>query len=178
MGDDTEVSMVENEVQKGGQTIMLEGCRNAQERWGGVHQLVDRWLQSRHELLQTFNQVKNMQQVDQEVLRTFCQLLMDYLSAGHFGVYEQLIEECRAFDDEDGLKVAEQILPRLQTITDHVVQFNDRQDRGDCSDPVWVASELDGLDRHLRERFELEDCMIELLHNVHGQDGREKEILA
>ena len=23
---------------------MLDSCTNAQERWGGVHQLIDRWL--------------------------------------------------------------------------------------------------------------------------------------
>ena len=23
---------------------MLEQCKNAQERWGGVHQLIDKWL--------------------------------------------------------------------------------------------------------------------------------------
>ncbi|TFY89649.1 Rsd/AlgQ family anti-sigma factor, partial [Pseudomonas kairouanensis] len=31
---------------------MLESCQNAQERWGGVHKLIDRWLLERHELIQ------------------------------------------------------------------------------------------------------------------------------
>ena len=34
---------------------MLESCRNAQERWGGVHQLIDRWLRDRQELIQAFD---------------------------------------------------------------------------------------------------------------------------
>ena len=33
---------------------MLESCKNAQERWGGVHQLIDRWLQERQELIGVF----------------------------------------------------------------------------------------------------------------------------
>ena len=30
---------------------MLENCRNARERWGGVSELIDRWLKERQELL-------------------------------------------------------------------------------------------------------------------------------
>jgi regulator of sigma D len=30
---------------------MLEGCQNAQERWGGVHKIIDKWLNERQELL-------------------------------------------------------------------------------------------------------------------------------
>ena len=30
---------------------MLESCQNAQERWGVVHQLIDRWLGERRELV-------------------------------------------------------------------------------------------------------------------------------
>lgn len=33
---------------------MLETCRNAQERWGGVHQLIDRWLIARRELVTAY----------------------------------------------------------------------------------------------------------------------------
>lgn len=34
---------------------MLESCQNAQERWGGVHLLIDRWLQERHELVRAYD---------------------------------------------------------------------------------------------------------------------------
>ena len=34
---------------------MLESCRNAQERWGGVHQLIDRWLGERRELVLAYS---------------------------------------------------------------------------------------------------------------------------
>ena len=30
---------------------MLEDCKNALERWGGVHVLIDRWLDQRRQLL-------------------------------------------------------------------------------------------------------------------------------
>ena len=34
---------------------MLESCQNAQERWGGVHKLIDSWLKARHELVRAFD---------------------------------------------------------------------------------------------------------------------------
>ncbi len=30
---------------------MLENCQNARERWGGVSELIDRWLKERQQLL-------------------------------------------------------------------------------------------------------------------------------
>ena len=30
---------------------MLEKCKDAQERWGGVHQLIDKWLSDRQKLI-------------------------------------------------------------------------------------------------------------------------------
>ncbi|MEC8915981.1 MAG: Rsd/AlgQ family anti-sigma factor, partial [Pseudomonadota bacterium] len=32
---------------------MLEDCKTAQERWGGVHALIDRWLEQRYDMLVT-----------------------------------------------------------------------------------------------------------------------------
>ena len=34
---------------------MLESCQNAQERWGGVHKLIDSWLKARHELVRALD---------------------------------------------------------------------------------------------------------------------------
>ena len=40
---------IEQLTHKGREITMLESCQNAQERWGGVHLLIDRWLQERKE---------------------------------------------------------------------------------------------------------------------------------
>ncbi len=39
---------------------MLEDCKNAQERWGGVHQLIDRWLAERRALLTNFRELQEL----------------------------------------------------------------------------------------------------------------------
>ena len=38
---------------------MLDSCQNAQERWGGVHKLIDRWLEERNELVQAFRTLRD-----------------------------------------------------------------------------------------------------------------------
>lgn len=38
---------------------MLDSCQNAQERWGGVHKLIDRWLEERQELVQAFGALRD-----------------------------------------------------------------------------------------------------------------------
>ncbi|MNE24041.1 Regulator of sigma D [compost metagenome] len=148
---------------------MLESCRNAQERWGGVHQLIDRWLRDRHELVRSFDSLEAPQApaINAESLQNFCQLLLDYVSAGHFEVYEQLISEAQAFGDKRGLDLAKQIYPRLEAITAAALDFNDRCDNGDCREGQCLNSELKKLRQQLHERFELEDCLIEVLHTAH-----------
>ena len=149
---------------------MLESCRNAQERWGGVHLLIDRWLQERHELIKVFDGLNDGEAaLSRPALQRFCQILLDYVSAGHFEIYEQLLQEAEAFGDARGLELARQIYPRIEAITDVAVAFNDRCDKGDCLDSPGLHDELQRLGQLLHERFELEDCLIEVLHMAHKQ---------
>ncbi|MGH8436386.1 MAG: sigma D regulator [Pseudomonas sp.] len=151
---------------------MLESCQNAQERWGGVHLLIDRWLQERHELVRTYdilNDSPHPPAANAQALQRFCEVLVDYVSAGHFEVYEQLTGEAKAFGDQRGLELAKQIYPRIEAITEVALSFNDRCDNGDCRDSVSLGTELKRLGQLLHERFELEDCLIEVLHNAHQQ---------
>lgn len=147
---------------------MLESCQNAQERWGGVHQLIDRWLQERHELVNAYGVLSgDKQPANAAALQRFCEILVDYVSAGHFEVYEQLTAEAKTFGDQRGLDLAKQIYPRIEAITEVALAFNDRCDNGDCRDNASHTAELKRLGQLLHERFELEDCLIEVLHTSH-----------
>ncbi|WNW12793.1 sigma D regulator [Pseudomonas sp. DTU_2021_1001937_2_SI_NGA_ILE_001] len=149
---------------------MLESCENAQERWGGVNLLIDRWLHERHELIKAYDALGGAPASlgDHKAKQRFCQLLVDYVSAGHFEVYEQLSDEAKAFNDERGLELADTLFPRLEVITQFALAFNDRCDKRDSSDCASDFKKLGGL---LHERFELEDCLIEVLHNAHREEA-------
>lgn len=153
---------------------MLENCRNARERWGGVSELIDRWLKERQELLVRYCDLSTETDFSQtEMLRDkfvrLCEVLVDYVSAGHFEVYEQLIQEAREFND-GGLELAAKVYPRIEQTTGVALNFNDRVDgRLLTEDDVReLFLELSKLGEVLESRFEMEDFLIEHLHNAHA----------
>ncbi|NIC06815.1 sigma D regulator [Billgrantia bachuensis] len=153
---------------------MLEECKTARERWGGVHQLIDRWLDERRELLVSFLELKEacdteLEAVSKPQIDRFSELLMDYISAGHFEIYPQLREEANAFGDHDALEIAGKLLERLELSTELVLSFD-----ADYSTPVRcqhflprLPAWLDRLAKGLTERFALEDQLIARLHAAH-----------
>ncbi|EKT4484664.1 sigma D regulator [Pseudomonas putida] len=152
---------------------MLDSCQNAQERWGGVHKLIDRWLEERRQLVQAFRGLRDLKPAfaDKDTNGDFCALLVDYVSAWHFEVCEQLVSEAKAFGDEKALKLAEDLNPRINDSTQVALAFNDQCTKGECKNTERFAEKLGKLGGLLHERFELEDCLIEVLHNAHKEEG-------
>jgi regulator of sigma D len=151
---------------------MLENCKTARERWGGTHQIIDRWLNQRQETLVRYFDISSDTAADQQssLLTAFCESLMDYVSAGHFEVYEQLIREAKEFDD-GGLELARTLYPKIESTTQIIVDFNDKYDTQDhtkqhVSD---LPDDLSKLGEAMTERFEMEDQMIQRLHTIHKE---------
>lgn len=149
---------------------MLENCQSARERWGGVSEIIDRWLQERQSLLVLFCKLSaekesNFTAETEENLRHFCQILVDYVSAGHFEVYEQLLNEGREFEDQEGLAQAKSHYKIIDTTTEFILDFNDKYQETD--DLSSLIADLSKLGESLATRFEAEDQMIEVLHHSH-----------
>jgi len=153
---------------------MLESCKTAKERWGGVHSLIDRWLNERQEMLVQFCSIDGLDEFQNnntpiaEKVESFCQILVDYVSAGHFEIYEQLINEAKEFDD-GGVELYQKLYPSINETTQASLDFNDKYatddhfkaNRGD------LPSDLSALGEALELRFQLEDQLIEGLHEKH-----------
>lgn len=152
---------------------MLENCESAKEKWGGVNDLIDKWLRERQDLIVKLCDlsVNNSGSTENVVERfqSFCQLLVDYVSVGHFEVYEQLLDEAADYDD-GGTELANKIIPKIQNSTEIALNFNDRfDDINKVDDGIeGLILELDNLGKTLEERFELEDVLIEALHKAHA----------
>lgn len=151
---------------------MLEKVQGAQERWGGVSEIIDTWLEGRQVLISHFVSLPTQSIAHglNERLSLFCDLLMDYLSSGHFEVYEQLLREGGEFQD-GSLEEAQQLFPLIQPTTDQALDFNDKF--SSMNDPSVqeireFAEQLSLLGEALESRFSLEDKMIELLHLTHS----------
>jgi regulator of sigma D len=150
---------------------MLGNCESAQERWGGVSDIIDRWLHERQSLLVLFCNLSSQKNAAEDpdetpaTLRKFCQILVDYISAGHFEVYQQLIEEGQAFDDQEGLLKAKEHFKVVDATTEGILDFNDKYQETD--DLETLLTDLSALGESLETRFEAEDLMIEVLHISH-----------
>lgn len=98
----------------------------------------------------------------QPVVTQFSQLLVDYISLGHFGVYEYLLSgnERR----EAVLTEAKEVYPEFSKITDAVLLFNDKYDEQKNKFTVdELESDLSALGEHLAKRIELEDVLCRLV---------------
>jgi len=150
---------------------MLEACRSVSERWGGVSELIDDWLKERKELLVLYCELTGTHNQDEDSdakvsvdgqLRQLCQILVDYVSAGHFEIYEQLKKEAEAFDDIAAVSALQPVFEKIQINTEQCLVFNDK-----CETLGNICSlhrELSSLGQVLAERFELEDKLIECMH--------------
>jgi len=154
---------------------MLESFKSSKERWGGVSDIIDRWLNERQELILLYVAINGLDEftpADTPVnikVKAFCQVLVDYVSAGHFEVYEQLINEAKEFNDDEAVQLAEQLIPCIQAITEHALNFNDDYAKDEYSPAVMnnLPKALSGLGEQLEERFQIEDRLIEVLHTNH-----------
>lgn len=79
---------------------MLNQLDNLTERVRGSNKLVDRWLHVRkHLLVAYYNLVgikpgkESYMRLNEKALDDFCQSLVDYLSAGHFSIYERILHK-------------------------------------------------------------------------------------
>ncbi|QEY17918.1 sigma D regulator [Cellvibrio sp. KY-GH-1] len=149
---------------------MLENCKTAKERWGGVSEIIDRWLEERQEMLVQYCALSGLSEDLSDVqrgekLRSFCQILVDYVSAGHFEVYDQLIKEGREFDDADALQEASKLYDVVDKTTEKLLDFNDKYLETD--DLTALTPDLSQLGEALEIRFSAEDRLIAVLHTAH-----------
>jgi len=150
---------------------MLENCRSAKERWGGVNTIVDQWLMNRQDLLVIYCGLSGVASFDEknsehtQKIRSLCQHLVDYVSAGHFEVYDQLIKEGKEFNDRAALTTAAKLYKTIDPTTEAILDFNDKYLETD--DLSVLAKDLSDIGQQLAARFESEDQMIEVLHMSH-----------
>lgn len=130
----------------------------------GTKRLIEKMLAERDEMLTLMCKVSGLQPYThdkpiKEELNEFNQILMDYIAAGHFGLYERIAEgkeRRQAVLDE-----ARKIYPRIDETTQIAVSFNDKYD---AMDEAEVASSLmDDMPRlaeEISDRIDMEDQLI------------------
>lgn len=95
----------------------------------------------------------------QRLLQEFCQLLVDYIAAGHFTLYERIVNGTERRKELNVL--AQDLYPRIADTTTVALDFNDKYD----ASAQWEVSEsfksdLSRLGEELALRIDLEDKLI------------------
>ncbi|MFW2439800.1 MAG: Rsd/AlgQ family anti-sigma factor [Arenicellales bacterium] len=130
-----------------------------------IHKLLD----ERQEMLVLFCQVAGLDPyqsgnpLDQDI-KAFCQKMIDYIAAGHFAIYDRLLNggERR----KQVLDIAAKVYASIEDTTDIAVAFNDKYDEQDHSlDFTNLQNDLAMLGEAMSNRADYEDQLIDsLLH--------------
>ena len=93
-------------------------------------------------------------------------MLVDYVSLGHFTLYEQLALEAKEFHDDGALVLLKELLPEIDSSTEVAIEFNDKYDTKDhCNAKLEALPfSIKALILVMAERFQFEDRLIEELH--------------
>ncbi len=143
--------------------VMQRKTERRQNNQNLVHEL----QRERHQVWALYCQVGELKPFScssetQSLLTQFSQLLIDYVSLGHFGIYERLLSGTER--REAVLTAAKRIYPEFSQTTEAVITFNDKYD--DSKNALTVdqlENDLSSLGENLAKRIDLEDQLCDLV---------------
>ena len=150
---------------------MCSAVSDPTQQFHAVDGLLTRWLKERRALLGRYTElaVSLDNDIDSQTLETkqqvLCELLVDYISAGHFEVYHELLEEAERFDDGSS-EIAKRLMPAIGDTTEVILAYEEKY-TGDCDNAGGIRRDLSALGEMLESRFVLEDQLIAGLHARH-----------
>lgn len=147
---------------------MLKSPRAEGKSGGRFQTALKNWLHERQQLISIFFELSAAhpgrtqgQKLNAQKLKKFCELLVDYVSAGHFEIYQELLPKSRE-TEKPVANLASKLYPALVHSTEHALTFNDKyaSEMGCRKMLDEFSGDLAQLGEGLEERFELEDLLI------------------
>jgi regulator of sigma D len=144
---------------------------NPNQQFAAVEELLTRWLKERRELLGKYTRIAVALDSALEPAsliqrqQALCGVLVDYVSAGHFEVFHELLNEAETFADGSAA-LAQQLMPAIGDTTEVILAYEEKYGSGDAY-PETLQRDLSSLGEVLESRFVLEDRLIAGLHNRH-----------
>jgi len=141
------------------------------QQFDAVEDLLTRWLKERREVLGKYTEIavaldSNLDGTKlQQRQQGLCELLVDYVSAGHFEVFHELINEAETFADGSSA-LAEKLIPAIGDTTEVIMAYEEKYS-GAQGQQEKLKRDLSALGEVLESRFVLEDRLIAGLHNRH-----------
>ena len=150
---------------------MLTQLKKVQQQWHGSHKIIDNWLDERQALLVAYCQLAGLapfirdsqHQKNDYDLTLFCQILIDYICAGHFEIFNHQDEKLNHQEDLN-------LIDHINASTDFALKFNDHYSKITQEDAQHqLAHDLSKLGQFLEQRFSLEDQLIARFHQIDTQ---------
>ncbi|MGF1871114.1 sigma D regulator [Photobacterium indicum] len=150
---------------------MLSKFEQVQQQWGGTSDVIDHWLVSRQQLLIDYCKLAGLPPFESNTrqlptstqLQLFCQQVVDYISAGHFKIYDMVMEKWNTAGYSPTEDISRLYASITQT-TDPILNFTDRySDIAEESTLTDLDQDLSSIGELLELRFGLEDSLIELI---------------
>lgn len=130
--------------------------KNASPPRPKVDPLIKEWLKQRQDLLVLYSQLCETNCLEPEKLELFCQTLVDYISAGHFKIFEKVAEK-RQHRQGNGLNKT--MLENISSTTDFALDFNEKYTEPKNFEAL--LQDLSELGEHLAHRMDWEDQLLE-----------------
>ncbi|MCL9783834.1 sigma D regulator [Vibrio sp. S4M6] len=152
---------------------MLNKFKQTQQQWGGSSEVIDHWLETRQSLIVEYCKLVSGQPCSAQPtvttlpspnsLQSFCQHLVDYISEGHFKIYDMVMDKWRA----TGFEATEEInqaYGKIILTTEPLLNFTDKyaamtqeDDMDNFDEDLSLVGEI------VEVRFEVEDELIRLI---------------
>lgn len=139
---------------------MAGGAGSTTERRGQARKLIEHMLDERRQLLSLLLEVSSRKPnpPDLDLLDEFSQMLVDYIAAGHFGLYQRIVEGKERRRKVQDLAV--EVYSRIGETTRSALDFNEKYDPGKMPSTDTFYADLSSLGEILITRIEFEDQLI------------------
>lgn len=151
-------------------TKQASTVKHQPERRAGSRDMVRKLMDERTEMLALYCRLAGVDTTKNgrrhapaaELLQEFCQVMVDYLAAGHFSLYERMVNGNERRQNLAAL--AEQIYPRIDETTQAALDFNDKYDgKNGLELSMAFDNDLNRLGEVLASRIEMEDKLLKLV---------------
>lgn len=137
------------------------------ERRRQMPTLIDKLVHDRQQMWTFYCKVADLKpftsgQQTETLLNEFCQLLIDYISLGHFGIYQRIVDGKERRNAV--LRAAESVYPDIADTTEAAVSFNEKY--AALHDPELsknLETDLSQLGENLAKRIDAEDQLCNVI---------------
>ncbi|WP_086981786.1 sigma D regulator [Vibrio aphrogenes] len=153
---------------------MLNKLKQTQAQFGGSSEVIDHWLDTRQHLIVEYWKLAALKPTahkkaaltklpSPQELQTFCQQVVDYISEGHFKIYDMVMSSWQS----TGFSPTEEINQtyfKIVDTTEPLLNYTDKYADVDAEDELEDFDiDLSQIGEVLEERFELEDELIQMI---------------